>query len=64
MGTHIPDEPRSWWLPEADPETAAQQLHDGLERLRESVNAYRERRLRMAQTSGDGLPAQDAAPPA
>ena len=59
MGQRIPDEPRSWWLPETDPETAARELHEGLERLRANVWAYRERRQRMAE----GEPDDRAAPP-
>ena len=48
MDRYVPEEPRSWWIPEADPETAARELHEGLERLRENVAAYRARRMRSA----------------
>lgn len=56
MEHRIPDEPRSWWLPETDPETAARELHEGLERLRANVSAYRERRMRMAKDGTDTAP--------
>jgi hypothetical protein len=59
MDHKVEDEPRSWWLPETDAETAARQLHDGLERLREHVAAYRARRMRMDETRADDT----AAPP-
>ena len=49
MDRNVPEEPRSWWMPDTDPDTAARELHDGLERLREHVAAYRERRMKLSR---------------